>query len=107
MALKQNFVTGKGETFDLAVTYKDSTGAPVDLTGYSAQLKVMKAGSGDTIGNYAGTVDSTGHINIKVVDETTDTWPVGKSAYVLELAYPNGDEKWLCFGSLTVVTPYV
>ena len=102
MSIKQNLVTGKGETFTLNLEYKDSTGAPVDLSGHSVDLIVRKAGSGTEVGTYPAEVDAQGNINIKVADEVTDVWPNGKLAYVVNHESPNGDERWLLYGALTV-----
>lgn len=102
MTIKQNLISGLGETFELNLDYLDSTGAAVDLTGHSVDLLVKKAGSGEIVGTYPATVDALGHINIKVADETTAVWPKGKLAYVVNHSSPNGDEKWLLYGALTI-----
>lgn len=103
MNKKQNLVTGKGETFTLNMLFKDSLGVPVNLTGHSVDLQVTKAGAGTAVGTYPATVDSSGNITIVVEDETTDTWPVGKLAYVVKHTTPDGTEKWLVYGALTVI----
>lgn len=102
MSIKQNLVSGLGETFELNLEYLDSTGAPVDLSGHFVDLIVRKAGSGTEVGIYPATVDALGNINIKVEDEVTALWPVGKLAYVVNHESPNGDEKWLIYGALTI-----
>ena len=101
---RQNQTTGKGETFDLNIQYKDSNGNPVDLTGHTVDLFVAKAGSGEAVGTYAGTVDALGNISIIVADEVTDTWPVGKLAYRVHHTAPDGVEKWLVYGALNVIS---
>lgn len=103
MTIRQALVTGQGETFTLNIQYTDSNGTPVDLTGHSVDLILKKAGSGTVIGTYAATVDDSGNIAIAVEDEVTDLWPVGKSAYIVRHTSPDGVEKWLCYGPLTVV----
>lgn len=102
MTIKQNLVNGKGETFTLNIEFKDSTGAAVDLTGHGVDFVLKKAGTGTVISTTAASVDANGNIRIKVTDEETDTWPVGKSAYVVIHTNPDGDEKWLMYGALTV-----
>jgi hypothetical protein len=104
MSLKQNLVTGKGETFDLALFFKDALGVPVDLTGHSVDLAISKPGAGTEVGTYPAVVDDSGNISIKVDDETTDLWPKGKLAYIVKHTSPDGDEKWLLYGALTVMS---
>lgn len=60
-----------GATFQLRVTWKDPNGSPIDLTGYSARMKVKASYGGATLftltspsgglvlGGAAGTVDAT------------------------------------------------
>lgn len=100
---KQNLVTGKGETFDLNITFKDSNNVPVDLTGHEADLVVSKVSNAEVIGTYPATVDNAGNIAISVADEVTALWPVGKTAYRVEHHTPAGDVKWLVFGNLTIM----
>ena len=103
MSKKQNLVNGRGETFTLNLTYKDTNGAAIDLTGHTASLVVEKASIGTAVGTYAGTVDSEGHIDFNVADEVTATWPVGKLAYRVIHQDPAGNKRWLVFGALTVI----
>lgn len=102
MAIKQNFVTGQGETFSLNATLKDSAGTPVDLTGHTITLSIREDRTGPSVGEYPATVDDEGNISIKVTDELTEDWPTGNSVYMLIHNSPDGDVKWLAFGTLTV-----
>jgi hypothetical protein len=104
MSIKQNLVTGSGETFTLDIIYNDVSGTPVDLTGSQARLNVKKAGSGVLVDTYDGVVDADGNIAFNVADEITALWPVGHLAYVAELENPSGDVKWLCYGAFTVIS---
>lgn len=105
MTIRQSLVTGLGETFILNIQYTDADGAAVDLTGHSVDLIVNRAGTETAIGTYPADVDNQGNIAIVVPDETTDLWPVGKSGYIVKHTTPDGTERWLCYGPLTVVTP--
>lgn len=100
----QNLVSGQGETFTLNLQFKDSAGNPVNLTGHTVDLVVNKAGVGTLVGTYPAAVDAQGNITIKVEDETTAEWPKGKLAYRVIHTTPDGDEKWLLYGALTIKT---
>ena len=102
--MKQNLVTGKGETFTLNIEYKDSNDAPVDLTGHEVDFLYVERHDGVLIQSVPATVDEEGNISIKVTDEETDLWPLGVNAYRVVHTYPNGDEKWLLTGRLTVLS---
>lgn len=70
MALGNSFdlTINQGETFSLTVTWKDSAGTAINLTGYTARLQVretysssstvisLTSGSGITLGGAAGTI---------------------------------------------------
>jgi hypothetical protein len=70
MALGNSFdlTINQGETFNLTVTWTDSAGSPINLTGYTARLQVretysstatvvsLTSGAGITLGGAAGTI---------------------------------------------------
>lgn len=68
-AARHDITIEAGATFQLRVTWRDPNDNPIDLTGYSARMKVKNAvggattyfsltsGSGITLGGAAGTVD--------------------------------------------------
>lgn len=101
MSIKQNLVTGLGETFNLNLEYSDENNTPLDLSGHSIDLIVRKGTV--VVGTYPAAVDAEGNVEIKVTDEVTDTWPVGKLNYLVTHTSPNGDEKWILYGALTVM----
>ena len=92
MASKYNIKIDKGSTFNLSLTWKDESGALVDLTGYTARMhirdKVSSAStllelttenSGISLGGVAGTIN----IIITASASTSATWTSG--VYDLEL----------------------
>ena len=92
MASKYNIKIDKGSTFNLRLTWKDESGALVDLTGYTARMhirdKVSSAStllelttenSGIVLGGVAGTIN----IIITASASTSATWTSG--VYDLEL----------------------
>ena len=105
MSVKQNFVTGKGETFDLHIVYKDANGDPIALNtlGHTVDFVVVKSKTGAAVGTYSAEVTDGGGITISVPDETTATWPVGKLAHRVVHTDAAGDKRWLIYGALTVI----
>lgn len=105
-------VLEQGATFTRQLTWKDSAGGPVNLTGYTAKMQLRPSASssvvlleltetsGITLGGAAGT------IIIKITDEQTDTLAPGKVKYDLKLTSPAGDDTRLLEGSLKI-TPAV
>ena len=39
----------QGTTIDFEIQYKDSTGAPVDLTGYGARMQIRPSATSETV----------------------------------------------------------
>lgn len=97
MARRYDLKIDQGADFDLTVTWRDSNGTPIDLTGYTAALQIRRTvdapdpplvdlanGSGITLGGVAGTVD----IAVPAAD-TRDFQP-GGGVWDLELTSPGG-----------------
>ena len=89
--------TKESRTFDQTFTYKID-GTPVNLTGYSATMKVrpssrsrqilltLTAGSGLTLGGAAGTV------RVKITGAQNSALGAGVFYYDIELLATNSDE---------------
>lgn len=108
---KLNLNIEQGATFRKSLTWKDETGNPVDLTGYTASMRIAVHGAAymdlSTADNSIS-LASGGVINLLIPAEVTDamTWAVGK--YDLKLVGSNGDEVRLVEGSVYVspaITP--
>ena len=82
----------QGATWDLSLTYLDSNGDPIDLTGYAARmqmrqsyeaepavLSLLTGGAGITLGGTAGTIDIT------VSASVTNDIPALQYVYDLEV----------------------
>jgi hypothetical protein len=106
---KRNFVIEQGATFEEPIVWM-SGGAPVDLTGYTAELLIRpKAGSPVLLRRLStdngeivlGTTN--GLITLRVTDEETlllTSWKAG--SYVLNLTAPSGATRRLLQGKVTV-----
>lgn len=58
MTKRQDLVVNQGETFSFVYTKRDSAGAAVDLTGYTARMKVKDAYNGATQASLTTEADS-------------------------------------------------
>jgi hypothetical protein len=115
MALGNNFdiTINQGATFELTITWKDSAGTAINLTGYTARMQVretysstssivsLTSSSGITLGGSAGTIA----IVISATTTAALTAPFS-GVYDLELANAGGVVTRLLQGAATV-TPEV
>lgn len=110
---KHNFTIEKEATFQRTLTWRDSSGDLVNLTGFSAQMKIYGDGCGDapaltltttpdesdnvlTLGGAAGT------IVIFISDETTSSLDFSNGSYVLKVTDSLGNQERLLEGVITV-----
>ena len=105
-------VIEQGATFSLSLTYKDSTGAAINLTGFTARSKFktsysgtvvanLTSSSGITLGGAAGTIVLT----ISATDTAAITAP-SSGVYDLEIVSSGGVVTRLLEGKYNV-TPEV
>jgi hypothetical protein len=97
----------KGETFVRVLTWRDSGGALVDLTGYTAKLQIrypasktvvitLTQASGLTLGGALGTITWT------LSPTQTLTLPIGPNSYDLRMTSGSGVVLFLVYGNLVV-----
>ncbi len=99
----------QGATFELTITYKDSAGTAINLTGYTARMQVRETysssstvvsltnGSGITLGGAAGTIA----ILISATTTAALTAPFS-GVYDLEIVTAGGVVTRLLQGAATV-----
>ena len=111
MALGNSFdlTINQGATFELTVTWKDSAGTAINLTGYSARMQVretyssstsivsLTSGAGITLGGAAGTIA----IVVSATTTAALTAPFS-GVYDLELVSAGGVVTRLLQGAATV-----
>jgi hypothetical protein len=102
-----NFTLDQGSTWTLQIVYKDSNGAAVNLTGYTAEMQVRRKFDSDnpvlTLSTSNGgitIVPLTGTLNLIATDEQADIDP-GLYVYDLELSI-GGVRTRLIQGTVTV-----
>lgn len=89
----------RGDDSSRDFIYKDSTGTVINLTGYTANLEVTRAGVTSTI---AGTIDGVnGKISIVIPNATTATWSSNPS-YKLRVISPGALKTTILAGDFEV-----
>ncbi len=113
-AANHDIIIEQGSVFTLNLVYKDSTGTPINLTGYSARMQVrqkyasttplisLTSPSDITLGGALGTIVA------KISASVTKDLTIKQGVYDLELVPPSGaaDAFRLVEGAVTV-TPEV
>jgi len=104
-----NFVIEQGATLDKVFVWKDSTGAVIPLTGYTAKMQIRQTVSSSTILLDLSTLNGriiltplSGQIQLLVsaTDTAAITWQRGK--YDLELVSSTGVVTRLLYGEVEV-----
>lgn len=84
----------QGATFDQEFIWKDSTGTPIDLTGYTARMKIRQLKTDAEIISLTSssgiTIASGGSITILITATQTAALPTCRGRYDLELQDSTG-----------------
>jgi hypothetical protein len=104
-----NFAAEQGATLERTITYTDSSGALVNLTGYSARMQVRVAVESTAITLELTTTNgrlimggALGTISILVDNTTMSGIPAGSYVYDLEIVSANGKVTRLIEGRFVV-----
>ena len=104
-----NATIDQGATWSVTVTYEDSAGAPINLTGYTAAMQIRQQYSSDvadlTLTTSNGGISITGltgTVVVNITDEQTGALDEGYYVYDLELTSTGGQVTRLIQGQLTV-----
>lgn len=120
---KHNFTCEQGATFDRTITYRDGSGAVIDLTGYAARMHVREYTGGDLVvalysdvsqgasNGYAilnGSSElmsdgANGNIRLLISAANTANLITGSLKYDLEIESPSGVVDRLIEGKFNVV----
>jgi hypothetical protein len=96
------FKIEQGADLSIHLTWKDGTGALIDLTGWSARMMVRKSyktttpvldfrsGAGGTAGTAIALGGALGTIDITATNAVTSGVPSGDYVYDLEMVSPGG-----------------
>lgn len=104
-----NFNIIKGDSFAIQVTYKDSSGLPINLTGASITMMVKDQADGEffcasaTVGNgITITSASSGIFKINLSSLQTRNFNVPESSYQVQLLTAGGDATTILRGRFIV-----
>lgn len=92
MADKYDFTLDQGSTWNLSVTYKDSAGNPINLTGYAAALQFRETASSTTAaltltsGSGITITGALGKLDITATATQTAALAANKYQYDLEIS---------------------
>lgn len=110
---KYDITIEQGATFSLVLSWKDSQGNPIDLTGYTAKMDVRRSySSSDTLlslrtnGEGIQIQELNGKINLSASAELTEKLPPVSAVYDLELTSPGGIVTRLLEGRV-VISPEI
>lgn len=108
-AAKYNFEIEQGATFTKPLVWKSSTGAVVDLTGYTARMQIRETvGSTEilleltTQNNRIAIVPLQGKVTLTIDASTTSQISWTKGVYDLELVSSNGTVTRLLRGNVSI-----
>jgi hypothetical protein len=107
-AARHDFTIEQGTTWRRTIEYKDSVGAPIVLTGWTARMQVRsRHGSAATLLSLtstpaAGISIASNVLTVVATAAQTAVLPVGRSVYDLELVSPAGEVTRLIEGSILV-----
>jgi len=108
-----NYNVIQGDSFQLALTYTDSLGSPINLTGTSAYMEVRDKPGGSILSATASGAPgvagdgitftaSAGLININLTPSKTSLFITPRAAYQLQLTSSGGIKTTLLQGWLLV-----
>jgi hypothetical protein len=90
----------QGATFDLDVEYRDSSGTPVNMSGYTVSGTVWNRMGTTKLADFAfeWTVQASGAFKLKL-PPTTTSGITEQGQYDVLITQPNGDKYYLLQGS--------
>ena len=109
MASTYNITVDQGATYSLAISYKDSNGAAINLTNYTAAMQLRSDySSADAVlslsspSNGIVITGATGLITITITDTQTAALSANAFVYDLEITSASNVKTRLIQGSVTV-----
>lgn len=104
MATISNLYVDAGSTYSNIITVASSTGAPLNLTGYTVQSQMRKSYQSSQSFSFTASVYNTvdGKIRLQLTDEQSEAIPPGRWLYDVEITSPSGATTRVVEGIVTV-----
>jgi hypothetical protein len=105
MAIYSNLTIDQGSTFSVEIDVTDSSGDPLNLTGYTVAGQIRKTYSSSTSINFTASVYSAigGTVKIELSAVTTNAMKAGRYVYDVEITQTSsGDITRIVEGQLEV-----
>lgn len=108
MATIANAFIDGGANYSNIITVASSTGAPLDLSGYTVKSQMRKSYSSSTAYNFTTSVYQAlqGKVRLEMTAEQTGAIPPGRYLYDVEITSPSGNKTRVVEGIVTV-TPEI
>ena len=105
---KKNFTVDRRADFPIRLTFKDSTGSAIDLTGYTVAAQVYDESRSTKYADWAVayTNRSGGTIDISLTDTQTATFTPSILFYDVLLTEPSGSKNYYLEGKLFISEGY-
>lgn len=109
MAVISNLTVDQSATFTAEVAVTDSTGAILDLTGYTAEGQIRKTYTSSTAVAFTATIEapSSGNVNIALSASQTGAMKPGRYVYDVEITNDGGTTVTRILEGQVEVTPSV
>lgn len=100
-----SFTLKRGDTWSQTFLFRQPSGEPVDLTGATARLHLRDTRDALLVDATAYlTLDGpAGALALTVPAQVTQTFPIGKHVFDVELTYPDGTTKSTQTAQLNVI----
>ena len=105
---KKNFTVDRRADFPIKLTFKDSTGSAINLTGYTVAAQVYDESRSTKYADWtvAYTNRSGGIVDISLSDTDTATFSPSILFYDVLLTEPNGNKNYYLEGKLFISEGY-
>jgi len=105
---KKNFTVDRRADFPIRLTFKDSTGSAIDLTGYTVAAQVWEQTRTTKYADWtvAYTNRASGIVDISLTDTQTATFSPSILFYDVLLTEPGGDKNYYLEGKLFISEGY-
>ena len=105
---QKDFTVQRRADFPLRLTFKDSTGTGINLTGYTVAAEVYDESRSTSYGSFAVTYTNRtgGVIDIKLTDTQTAAFTPNELKYDVLLTEPDGDKFYYLEGTLYISEGY-